>query len=282
MPGLEQKKWLSEIKKLPVLPQVAMKIAERIQSPTATLGEISSLIETDAGITARVLKLANSSYYSVPGGVSDVPKALQYLGFTTIAQLVLTTSVFGAFKSSGTKEFNLTQFWKHSFGVGLAAEITARLLQNTGKPTSLSSKDAFVAGIMHDLGKLIWLETSPDQLNQIVLTARENNFEFIDAEKSLGLPTHIELAQALAEHWNLPKAVKDHLDHHSRAHIITWANYWIHTQEIGHSGSFSNRFAELEVNASNELKIPEHLYSQIKTLFETEFKRAEAILSGHR
>ncbi|NDD93131.1 HDOD domain-containing protein, partial [bacterium] len=121
--------WIDQIQSLPVLPQIAMRVTERMQSPTATLAEISDLIKSDMGLSAKVLRLANSSYYSIPGGVSDVSKALQYLGFTTIAQIVLTSSVFGSFKTQGIREFPLTPFWLHSFAVGQLAEITARSLQ---------------------------------------------------------------------------------------------------------------------------------------------------------
>jgi HD-like signal output (HDOD) protein len=121
--------WIDRIQTLPVLPQVAMRITERIQSPTATLKEIADLIKSDMGLTTTILKLANSSYYSIPGGVADVSKALQYLGFNTIAQSILTASFFGSFKAVGTANFPLSQFWAHSFAVGLVSEIATNTLQ---------------------------------------------------------------------------------------------------------------------------------------------------------
>jgi HD-like signal output (HDOD) protein len=170
--------WIEKIQNLPVLPQVAMRITERMQSPTATIDEISTLIKSDIGLTSKILRLANSSYYSIPGGVSDVHKALQYLGFNTVAQLVLTSSVFGSFKTQGTKEFPLKSFWTHSFAVGLFSEITARSLQLK------NPSDSFVGGLMHDMGKLILLELSPDQLSKIIKHSQEHFSSFLDAEIS--------------------------------------------------------------------------------------------------
>ena len=184
--------WVSKIQSLPVLPQVAMRVTERMQSPTATLQEISDLIKSDIGLSTKILRLANSSYYSIPGGVNDVPKALQYLGFTTIAQIVLTASVFGAFKATGTRDFPLSQFWIHCFAVGQMAEVVARTLQH--KNTS----DAFIGGLMHDVGKLILLELAPEQLSKIVHSAIENKTSFLKAEETLGFQNHISLGLELA------------------------------------------------------------------------------------
>ena len=258
---------IEQIKKLPVLPQVTMRITERMQSPTATLQEIADLIQTDAGLTSKVLRLANSSYYSIPGGVSDVSKALQFLGFTTIAQIVLTTSVLSSFKTTGASYFPLDQFWKHSFAVGLAAEITARNLQLSG------AKDAF-----------------------IVNYARENKVSFIEAERALHLTDHTQLGVQLAEHWKLPSGISSAIMHHhldmteeevtplKLNHdylVIAWANQWIHELEIGHSGDYRTEHVTLETELSQKLGLTAKQKDQIQKKFETEFEKAGAILSGH-
>ncbi len=270
--------WVHQIKGLPVLPQVAMRVTERMQSPQSTVQEISELIRSDMGLSTKVLKLANSSYYSIPGGVADVSKALQYLGFTTISQIVLTSSVFGSFKSQGTHDFPLSQFWMHSFGVGQLAEITARSLQHT------SPSDAFIGGLMHDVGKLILLELAPDQLNKIVHYAQENKISFIDAEKALGLTTHVELGVQLAQHWNLPKPIIDSIAHHhsgASGNLIEWANLWANANHIGNSGSFDSDFIGKLNRATEQLKLSNKNLQTIEAQFQKEFEKAGAILGGH-
>lgn len=270
-----------KIQSLPVLPQVAMRVTERMQAPNATLQEISALIKSDIGLSSKVLRLANSSYYSIPGGVSDVPKALQYLGFTTIAQIVLTTSVFGAFKSQGTRDFPLSQFWVHCFAVGQLAEITARSLQFE------NPSDAFTGGLMHDVGKLILLELAPDQINKIVHHADEHQVSFLKAEEALGFQSHVSLGVELAKYWMLPAPVLLAIEaHHSdsknqTALLIEWADTWVNFKKLGNSG---NRSQDLEADLAKltaKLGLNPKSLQSIEVLFNKEFEKAGAILSGH-
>jgi putative nucleotidyltransferase with HDIG domain len=273
--------FLSQINNLPVLPQIAMRVTERMQSPTATVAEISGLIKSDIGLSTKVLRLANSSYYSIPGGVTDVPKALQYLGFTTVAQIVLTTSVFAAFKSPELKIFSLTPFWMHSFAVGQLAEITARTLQLK------NPSDAFVAGLMHDLGKLILLELQPEQLSKIVHLASDRGISFLHAEMDLGLKNHVELGVLLAKHWKLPENVTEAIRfHHGGGHsldtkLIEWANLWVNHHHLGNSGNYAADVSEAMELAQIELGLSPKTLASIEVQFQKEFEKAGAILSGH-
>ena len=272
--------WVNQIINLPVLPQVAMRVTERMQSPTATLSEISELIKSDIGLSTKVLRLANSSYYSIPGGVGDVPKALQYLGFTTIAQIVLTSSVFGAFKSQGTREMPLAQFWIHCFAVGQMAEIAARTLQFK------SPSDAFIGGLMHDIGKLILLELQPEQLIKILHLASEQKVSFLQAEASLGLQSHVELGVLLSKHWKLPEPLVSAIRyHHGGAPtndilLIEWADLWVNSHHIGISGSFAQDFETRLNEISKHLHLEGRMLASIETQFQKEFEKAGAILSG--
>ena len=274
--------WIDQIHRLPVLPQVAMRITERIQSPTATVREISDLIKSDIGLTSTILRLANSSYYSIPGGVSDIAKALQYLGFTTIAQSVLTSSLFGTFKTKGLKEFPLSQFWVHSFAVGLLAEISAQNLQfkNPG--------DSFIAGLMHDVGKLALLEISPEDLAKVIRYAETHESTFLKAEQDLECSTHMELGAEFGKHWNLPDSVISAIRfHHGGSSkkedlLIQWANLWVHRNQIGSSGSFSCADTkEDETFLAEKIGINSTKLELIEKHFKKEFEKAGALLNGN-
>ena len=273
--------WIHQIKTLPVLPQVTLRITERIQSPTATLSEISELIKSDLGLASKILKLANSSYYSIPGGVSDIPKALQYLGFNTIAQIVLTTSIVGTFKNHGLALFPLTSFWKHSFAVGLLSEITAKQLHFK------NPSEFFMGGLMHDLGKLILLEIAPDELTKILHLAKEQQISFSKAEKSLQLPTHLELGVALAHHWNLPKGVIHSIEHHhggasdKESLLIEWANAWVNLHNFGFSGNFNSKNNEAETELRKKLGLTQKSIELIENTFNKDLEKAGALLNGN-
>ena len=273
--------WVERIQNLPVLPQVAMRVTERMQSPTATLLEISDLIKSDPGLSSKVLRLANSSYYSIPGGVSDVSKALQYLGFTTIAQIVLTSSVFGSFKHAGVPEFPLPAFWLHCFAVGQMAELAARSLQLN------MAADAFIGGLLHDAGKLILLELAPDQIQKTVRHAREHRISFARAEKETGCPSHVELGAALARHWKLPASIQNAISlHHSgskgtESSLIEWADLWVNARGIGSSGNHDSEITARLEEARIRLGIAESAMRPIEEKFQKEIEKAEAILGGH-
>ncbi|NDG83813.1 MAG: HDOD domain-containing protein [Proteobacteria bacterium] len=273
--------WIEKIRNLPVLPQVAMRVTERMQSPAATLAEISELIKSDPGLSARVLRLANSSYYSIPGGVSDVSKALQFLGFTTIAQIVLTSSVVGSFKHAGVPEFPLAAFWLHSFAVGQLAEITARSLQLK------NPAEAFVGGLLHDVGKLILLEMAPEQLQKTVRLAREKKLSFSEAEKETGGPSHVLLGVELAHHWRLPDSIRFSIENHHAAPanrewaVIEWANLHSHVRHLGSSGSHDLHPEAGHEGAQKRLGLTSEGLKNIELQFEREFEKAGAILNGH-
>ena len=258
-----------------------MRVTERMQSPTATLQEISDLIKSDVGLSTRILRLANSSYYSIPGGVNDVPKALQYLGFTTIAQIVLTASVFGSFKSTGMTNFSLSQFWIHCFAVGQLAEVTARTLQHK------NPSDAFIGGLMHDVGKLILLELAPDHLSKIVHIAKEGHISFIQAEQGLEYPNHIELGMELSRYWHLPIPVLQAIEgHHGGstnpdALLVEWSDTWVNARHLGNSG---NHDAEIEAKLealTKKMGLQPKTLQTIESHFLKEFEKAGAILGGH-
>ncbi|MBU6153323.1 MAG: HDOD domain-containing protein [Bdellovibrionales bacterium] len=273
--------WIEKIQSLPVLPQIAMRVTERMQSPTATLSEISDLIKSDVGLSTKVLRLANSSYYSIPGGVSEVSKALHYLGFTTIAQIVLTSSVFGSFKTQGIREFPLAPFWMHSFAVGQLAEMTARTLQLE------NPSDSFVGGLIHDVGKLILLETAPEHLARIVRLAKEKKLSFLAAERELGDSTHVDLGLELAKHWKLPPGIQKAIQfHHSglsdrSCTLIQWANLRVNFRNLGNSGNHDPGLESIMVETQTRLGLGSRALEALEIHFQKEFEKAGAILSGH-
>lgn len=286
---LSAPQWIEKIHSLPVLPQVAMRITERMQSPTATIDEISNLIRSDIGLTSKILRLANSSYYSIPGGVTDVHKALQYLGFNTVAQLVLTSSVFGSFKAQGSKDFPLKSFWTHSFAVGLFSEITARSLQLK------NPSDSFVGGLMHDMGKLVLLELAPEQLSKLIKYSQEHFSSFLDAEIAHRESTHVDLGVGLAKHWKLPPTIILAIQFHHQAinaneaeiqsspreaTIVAWANLWVNTKNIGNSGNNCSYPEDLEPKFAERIGISKFQREKIVEHFNKEFEKAGAILSG--
>src|SRR4051812_39473566 len=107
---------LAKLDDIPTLPVVAMRVNELINDPDSSSSDIADVLKKDQVLTAKILRLVNSSYYAIPGGVVDVQRALAFLGFNTLAQLVLSLSVFSLFSTFDNEDFSMLDFWRHALG----------------------------------------------------------------------------------------------------------------------------------------------------------------------
>lgn len=198
----EYSELLSKLEDIPTLPVVAMKVNELINNPNTSSSDIAEVLKKDQVLTAKILKLANSSYYAIPGGVADVQRALAFLGFNTLAQLVLGLSVFSLFHALDTEDFSMMDFWKHALGTAVCAELLARRL-GTVKP-----EEAFTCGLLHDIGKLVLHEIDPERLIDIVGETKKRECSFFDVEREWELPGHSFLGEVIATKWGLPMVIR--------------------------------------------------------------------------
>jgi HD-like signal output (HDOD) protein len=189
------------IRNLPAFPKVSLDLYKKLQSPHSTLMEVSNLLATDPALTARVLKLANSGYYSIPGGCSDVRKAFEYLGLTTIGQIVITSSIRGVFHPDASRSSFHQDFWQSSLSIAVAAECIAR------DEDVLDAAEAFTQGMLSDLGKLVWLSIDAPGFDHILNIAETRLISFHDACLELHLPTPESLKTELLSGWHLPTAM---------------------------------------------------------------------------
>lgn len=202
---------LDRLDHLPTLPVVAMRVGALVEDPESDSQQIAREMRNDQALTARVLALVNSAYYSVPGGVTDVRRAISYLGYNTVYQLVITVSVFEALPKVEGTSFDMKELWKHALGTGICAEAAAKHMG------IVPPEDAFTAGLLHDIGKVALASVARGQLDAVVSKAVQSGISFRDAEKELGLPSHELLGRKLAERWRLPGAIVAGIGHH---HLI--------------------------------------------------------------
>ena len=142
---------LLKVDELPTLPSIVFELNQIINDPLSAAADIEKVMLNDQSLTSRVLKLVNSAYYAIPGGVSNLKRAIIYLGFDAIQQLVLTASVLDTVATDSDEaagQLDLGQFWVHSMGVAMASEVIAKHVKHQ------SPADLFTAGLLHDLGKV--------------------------------------------------------------------------------------------------------------------------------
>lgn len=197
---------------LPTLPIVAIKVAELLDDPSSTPKQITAVMKADQVLTSKVLKLVNSAYYAIPGGVSTVERAIAFLGYNTIFQLLLGVSVVEFSRLGGASGIDIRDFWKHSLGVAIASEMVGTRIGYEAK------EELFAGGLLHDLGKLALAKVAKLKFSRAVEQARKEGIILLNAEKEQGLPTHDRVGGALAEQWRFPANLRAAIGAHHRSH----------------------------------------------------------------
>ena len=203
------KKITQSIIGLPTLPTVITQLMTLIDSPKTSGRQVAQLISTDQALTAKILKLANSSFYGFPREISTVQHAVVILGFETVKSLGLSVSVLQRFSGpSDNTQFDRQGFWEHSIACGVSARLLA------GKLRYRLPGEAFAAGILHDVGKLILSQYFPAEFALVIERMRSEDLYIGKAEELvLGL-THSEVGSWLAEKWNLPGELVEVISRH--------------------------------------------------------------------
>ena len=235
-----------KLDELPVLPTIVYELSQKINDPMSSTKEITNIMQNDLSLTTKVLKLANSAYYAIPGGVSSLNRAIAYLGLDTVNQLVLSSSVLKALETESSASFDMNDFWKHSIGVAIASETIAKNIKHS------MPSDLFTAGLVHDMGKVALYTIAPDDMLEVVAHATKNNTSYFEAEKEIGAFKHSEVGGLLSEKWKLPlhmhAAIKHHhnKEHNTRSgisaelnqvvDIVYLGNLLVHALKFGNSG----------------------------------------------
>ncbi len=233
---------IETISSIPTLPTVIERITRLLQNPKTSAEEIGKAITTDQALATKVLKLVNSAFYGFPGKISTITHAIVILGFSTIKNVVLTASIFEAFHKKGDESavFDLEQFWTHSIACGAAAQSIAKHLGFNDK------EECFIAGLLHDLGKLILCQYLPEEFDKILALAKEKKILFFESEQELFDVTHQEIGAFLTQRWNLPQnlqnAVKFHhnpqpsCDYYMMTAIVHCADIFVRALDFGNGG----------------------------------------------
>ncbi|MCK7508765.1 MAG: HDOD domain-containing protein [Desulfobacterales bacterium] len=200
-PTADLKRLIARVEDLPTLPRTVLRITELVNDPRASAKDLARIITDDQVLTARLLKLVNSSFYGFPQRVSTVTGAIVLIGFDAIRNLLLTTSVFDLFPSRTTAGpprpgDALGPFARHARS---APRRSARSLRHE------KLEELFVAGLLHDIGKIVEMTLLPEEFARITDRASRGRGLLISAAETevLGC-THADIGRLLAERWNLP------------------------------------------------------------------------------
>lgn len=216
------KRVISGIDTLPSIPSVYARVMEELRSPDASIGRIAETICTDVGMTAKVLQLVNSAFFGLRQHVSNLMQAVSLLGLDTIKTLVLSIHIFSQFDHEKFSKLNIAQVWKHSIRVGHFAKMIARA---ENQPQA-QVDDALMAGLLHDVGKLVLATNFPKEYMAVTELAEKESLTIGEAEgRILTGTTHAEIGAYLMGLWGLPHSIIEAIAFHHRPHPDIMQSY---------------------------------------------------------
>jgi HD-like signal output (HDOD) protein len=195
---------IAQMRQVPSPPSTYFKVVEEIRSPRASLEKIGELIAKDPAITAKVLQLANSAVFGLELQVNQPLEAIAYIGLETTKALVLLAHTVSSFNKTKLPGFSVDELWRHSVSAGQMAQKIA-LMEKGGLEVA---EQAFAAGLLHDIGKLLLCANLPGLFAKTLALAREEKCSYWDAEAQL-FPNagHAELGGCLLGIWGLPRPI---------------------------------------------------------------------------
>jgi putative nucleotidyltransferase with HDIG domain len=205
---------VSKMSVLPSMPAVYFRVLKELQSPYASIEKIGEIVATDPGMTAKLLQLVNSAFFGIPRRISSPAEAVQFLGIGTVRSLALSIHAFSSFEESKTATFCLQRVWSHSLQTGLSARKIAQLVNEDAE----TAEAAFIAGLLHDLGKMMLCSNSLDEYRSACDLARAQHITIGEAEQQIFGATHADIGAYLLGLWGLPVSIVEGVAlHHSPA-----------------------------------------------------------------
>jgi putative nucleotidyltransferase with HDIG domain len=193
---------LADIKHVPSAPQVLQKVLSLVNDPEFSYLELMEIIQLDPGLTAHVLRMANSAYFNLTNPVSSLQQALTYLGVKNIVDVVMSSEVVGFYKKSQNGYImERGELWRHSMACALLARKMGEDLEYPDTST------LFTAALLHDIGKIVLSQYVGEEFEKIEKLVSEHGKDFVAAEREvLGLD-HAVLGAKMAQNWKLPPPI---------------------------------------------------------------------------
>jgi HD-like signal output (HDOD) protein len=282
MSSPDLKRIISRVDDLPTLPRTVLKITELVNDPKSSAKDLARVITDDQVLTARLLKLVNSSFYGFPQRISTVTGAIVLLGFDAIRSLLLTTSVFDLFPGKNRRHIKRQEaFWDHSLGCAVGAKVIGQHLRHD------KVEELFVAGLLHDIGKIVEMMLLPGQFEDVTALVSEKDVLMLAAEEKIMGINHADIGRLLAEHWNLPNKLVQVIDCHHRpgaagsfmfeAAIVHAADIFCRALGLGSGGD--RKMPRLNRQAWGFLKLQPASIEPIMADMTTEFDDIRKFLS---
>ena len=246
--SLNSKTYLKRIQayiaRMPSLSTTVTKVLETCNDPMASPHDLNRVISLDPVLTGQVLRLINSAYYALPHAITSLPRAIIMLGLNTVKNLSLSLAILDTMGGRGfARTISVNDFWAHCLCVG----VTAKCLFEIKGASRSSCEDIFIAGLLHDLGKIPLSKQFPEQYLKTLKHSGHDQQPLVHAENETFGVDHCGVGGLIAEKWQLGKALVQSLAcHHDPDEaepddrlfvaIVALANRFANLWQIGSSG----------------------------------------------
>jgi|GEM_PF-570806 len=237
------KRKLNTLRDLPAIPTVISQLLNALDNIDIPALQIAKLIERDQALTSKILQAANSPLYGFSRKISTVELAVVIMGFNAIKEIIISLVVQKFVRKYSKSLIDINSFWNYSVFCGAASKLLARKLGYK------LAGEAFVAGLMHDMGILILIQHFNIEFRKIKIIQQEHKYSLTYCEEIVLGCTHADIGAWLAEKWNLPTQLVDAIKYHHTPYFTA-----IKLQEEEKSNSKLNRFLEEDLLGSNSSK----------------------------
>lgn len=209
MSTLQAEQIVARLKALPALPTVVAELLASFGNEDVDIALLAQQISHDQALTARLLRVANSSFYGLQSRISTINEAVVVLGFRAVRSMVLAVGVSRVFRPGHCPGFDPHAYVRHSVGVGLAARALAQA-------TARNPELAFTGGILHDIGELVLATCFPEQYTKALAYREQHDCTLVEAERDIIGVDHAVVGGLLADTWRFPSSLRSAVaEHHA-------------------------------------------------------------------
>jgi len=236
---------MASVTELPTLPAIATRVSSVARDPDSTVRDMAAVISQDQALTANLLRVVNSAYFGFIRRISSVFEAINLLGYNEVVKMAFTVAVIRELDYDSANQFDRNAFWTHAVCVANASQTLAEQLRCAPRD------DAFTAGLLHDMGKLILDQFFPDAFGEILLLINEEGLTSCEAEMGRLGTTHAQIGEWIARSWLLPEAAIASIRHHHEpagercglpnstdpiVDVVQFSDLLCRNEGLGHSG----------------------------------------------
>ena len=204
------KKLSDAVEKMPAFPKSVQRILELSRDINCSPKELVSVIEKDPVMTMKLLHIINSAYYSFPKQITSVNQSIVYIGLNTIKNMALSFAVIGVLPKTNSAGFDLQRYLMHSLTTASLARILCQKFSQDGTDPA----DCYLAGLLHDFGKIVFAESMPEEFKKALAYSAEHKVPLHIAEQNVIGIDHSVVGSKLVEKWQFPQNLSEVILHH--------------------------------------------------------------------